>query len=634
MLNPNQIQNSKLRNFIESHPEATMKEIIEYCKEMAINTIDSIVSQDNITFDFNSEEYKNMILGELIPFERETVHIKKYDDLQYDANSMLKVIFNQLEEILSLHGKDFSQKLKQILDQEFYEIMTIRPSTRYESSSNNVIASNLKEAQDMDDKYEIQRLDEKMRQNKQEILDRFKQLLSIDLKEYGMNLEGGRGNWSFVLNPKHQKGAQDKINALVIILNKSKDLFRHNLLNEILKQNDRIFEEFQKIRRDYMAIIEEAMIQTAKEDSKEKGQEGLSLEQVLIESNDKEKIADSTFRGDEIKDSQTEKTNSQVNNYWLGDMDAFSIVTIRPKDETIKMFAEKGISAEEASAYIWDRFVRIQKINEAFEANKITEEQKNQQLSYVDRIEELLFERLLAGRGIQESRFPVEIAVAKEIDYGIIGMDSKEFWKSCDAKIFSAVGILPDEKTVESLKRQGLNEAQIPEYVWDIFCRTSRVLTACENGRITEDEKNVQLGLVDKVKRRIFNELKSGKTIEEAREIAEVEVSYEIYDRENNLSSSTTNNLANTLSDYEQLVLEYIDQGKDLKDAMFLAKKDFLQRNQERLESNQVVARKSGLEDVIEDYRVKLSDVKKIAEIFSNERNPENKEKLNSDLIK
>ncbi|MBR1540079.1 MAG: hypothetical protein IJ629_02740 [Clostridia bacterium] len=587
--------------------------------------------RDSFSLEMDKNRYRTRILDAIEPYERGTEASRQYHYLAEKASYLYDEMMLQVISLVQNHGVEFATALKQVFNQELDEIAMTKPSERFEAPYSSSMGNSIKNAQDQDDRRVSADLDERARQNKQAVLQEFTQLLSDDLRRYGIELAwAGRS-----LEPHHQRGAQEKIDDLAQILNQSRDLFKIELPNNLLKQNSRIFEEFTVIRRQCMKIIEEAVIAIAREqrEESEKSQDGVEQTQEAwyeVRQHIPEELSAETLET-ASKVVSGEKKQETRKLYWLGDMKAFSKPWIRPSQETMELMKAKGISEQDAIGFVWDRFVRTMMINEAFDAQKISAEERDRQLALVERIAELLFDRLIEGKHIEDVRFASEIGAAKESDFGILGMEDKNFWKRNGAEIFDSVGIYPEADTIERLKAKGIKEADIPKYIWDGYCRNSRIAIAFENGKISEEERDSQLALVTRVEEKIFDALVSGKSLEEARDLAEQIVSQEVEQQGlvqesessepvKQLPIQEKSGLENTLDNFEQLILKYIAQGKDIKEAMNLAKQEMLRLAQAQEQIVSENSGKAGLEDVATDKGTKLSDVQKAMQEFGKER--------------
>ncbi len=86
---------------------------------------------------------------------------------------------------------------------------------------------------------------------------------------------------------------------------------------------------------------------------------------------------------------------------------------------------------------------------------------------------------------------------------------------------FNDILISASDATREVLVNAGVPEAQVDAFVWDRYVRSSKLDRDFESAKITQKEYDRQLSRIDRIEELLFDGLVEGKTIDEARELAE-----------------------------------------------------------------------------------------------------------------
>lgn len=86
---------------------------------------------------------------------------------------------------------------------------------------------------------------------------------------------------------------------------------------------------------------------------------------------------------------------------------------------------------------------------------------------------------------------------------------------------FNDILISASDATREVLVNAGLPEAQVDAFVWDRYVRGSNLESDFANSKITQQEYEKQLSRIDRIEELLFDGLVGGKSIDEARKLAE-----------------------------------------------------------------------------------------------------------------
>lgn len=523
-MNINRIDNRELRNFIEKKPEATFKDIIDFCMQKFDDAMAELDSSDtkrlqrelnNDNLNSSPSKFKDIIQ----PFVRENQNRPYYNRLQDRAMQMTKKVMKDVETLKDTHSAEFINSLKKVVHDEFDDIRMITPNRRTDLNSiykdTNRSMQSRKETQDSNDKKKTNNISNDASHEQESIMNDFVELSTAEQQNYGFTFEGGRGSRRVVPIKRVFDGVKAKIEQLASLFKSTKNFLNYDMIGTLTHDNARILEEVQSTVRECRNIIDEAVYQISKEQIEEELRRDDQRREDIRKKLEEEDRALEAKRAERKKEEEQymaraqAKHKSELYSNDSGTSEDFSdidlqfdkdIVLIDPSPETYQILIEAGMPRDSVPKYIWDRFVRSSNLDRKLKNGEITQKEYDQQAKLIDRIEELLFDNLVEGKSIDVARAVAENMAVRE----------------------STVAIVPSPKTQKALEEAGLSSEDAKRYVWDRYVRIQLINEAHLNGQITEAEKAEQIAKVDEIEAELADGLKSGKSFENARRNAEI----------------------------------------------------------------------------------------------------------------
>lgn len=250
-----EVQNLNLAKYLERNPEATLQDVIDYCKREVEGQLEEFIEIDHKK---NAEEMQIMLNSRYI----ETIYddicyrngMRNHQEIAEDAINNYNVTKRQIEEMISNHAKEVLGKIKVVFENELDKLSG--------EKSNNIaqvptkIGENERKEIDSTDKGRITFFERIVADDKATILKNF---AYIDrTPERIQNLEKDLKRYSGIYGvPPEQL---------------------QKVLND---QTGRIFNEFDSLCNKYMKMIEEAVHQLAKEEKQEESEKRYYDDEVL-----------------------------------------------------------------------------------------------------------------------------------------------------------------------------------------------------------------------------------------------------------------------------------------------------------------------------------------------------------------
>ncbi len=540
-MNINRIENDELRHFMERKPDASFREIVEFCRQKFDTAIAELTSTytRNLEKALDSRELRGTpgkLQDVMEPVVRQTRNIKDYRSLQDFAIHRMNGFIADVDTIANSHTGSFISSLRHIIDSEFDEIGMISPNIRTELDSVYSISDrkmySRKEEQDTEDRKMAADLRNKVQTTKQEIHKQFAELSKQDALNFGVIYEPNRGvTQDTALIGRITSKAQD----LASILKSSNQFFQSDITYALSQNNEGILQEIQGIVKSCRHIMDEAVYQISREIREE---ELLQEDQRILdnknrmEAEEQEHIARMAARKREeqelqeriearrkeeqrIENTSANSTPTDLSNIRLKyDKDD---VLLEPSGETYHILFDAGMPMNVISKYIWDGFVRTIDADEKLRFGEITQEAYDKELATIQKIEGILFSELVAGVDFEDARSTAE-------DVAIHGKEYTPKAKSEDAGFtysFDNILISASDDTRKILVNAGMPENYVDGYIWDRFVRAISLDSNLENGKISQAEYDEKSELINRIEELLFDGLVQGKTIEEARAVAE-----------------------------------------------------------------------------------------------------------------
>lgn len=535
-MNVSKIENKELRYFIEQHPDANFRNIVDFCIQKFDDVVDKL-SKENTKRLQNSLDNDNLRetgykLETIIqPYVKQTANIRYYQNLQDVSINQIKEFISEIDTIGSSHSASFVSSLKDIIHSEFEEIRMIKPNSRTDLdsiySSSNRRMNIQKDIQDDDDRRIVSNLSSRATDSKKMIHKQFVELSQEDMKTYGIVYEPNRG---VSQNRNVVDGIKSKVEQLVAVFNSTSQFFNSDISRALSQDNMIILEGIQGVVKECRNIISEAVYQISKEQKEDLHQEyqrSVSIEEQMTEEQSPERIKVVKEKGEKLQ-TQTVRTAEDIlvdekelenfeNKY---DKDK---VLIEPSPETYQKLMEAGMPRDVVASYIWDKFVRTINADERLKIGEITQDAYDKELVKIQKIEEILFNELVSGTNFEDARYMAEDIVEHGKEYiAPIKSESKQENENIDFSYdLNNIEISASDETRTALIELGMPEKYVDAFVCDRFVRTTNLDNKLKSGKITQTEYDEKSELIDRIEELLFDELVEGKTVEEARVVAE-----------------------------------------------------------------------------------------------------------------
>lgn len=277
-MNINRIENKELRNFIEINPEASFKDIIDFCMQKFDESMAELACSDkkrlqaelsNSDLNKSPSQFEDIIQ----PFVRENKNRSYYNSLQDRAVQMARRLMEDVEILGDSHSVEFINSLKNVVHAEFDDLKMITPSYRTDLESIykdiNKSMKRRKETQDSDDKRKVNNISSYVSYEQESIMKDFIELSTAEQQNYGFTFEGTRGSSRIVPIKRVLDGVKRKIEQLTCIFKSTRAFLDYDMISTLAYDNARILEEVQSDIREYRSIIDEAVYQISKEQIEE-----------------------------------------------------------------------------------------------------------------------------------------------------------------------------------------------------------------------------------------------------------------------------------------------------------------------------------------------------------------------------
>ena len=239
-MDANKVNNAELAKYLENHPEATHKEVIEFCKEKIVTELKEFLDRDiektHLDYDLG---YKRKIEDAIVYRNGMRNHERLADDAMETYNGIVR----QAEEVIALHKDELFAKLKYEVEVALGDLAEMNPK-----AAPNVpkgFGEATKSAQDDVDKGRTGYLEAMAQEGKQELLKTFARM-----------------------DP-----TPDRIDDLKYILRKSDGVLEFELFDLLKGQTNRTLDGLDMICSKYMKMVEEAIYETALENGEEEKEE-------------------------------------------------------------------------------------------------------------------------------------------------------------------------------------------------------------------------------------------------------------------------------------------------------------------------------------------------------------------------
>ncbi len=546
-INVDRIENKELRDFIERNPDASFRDVVEFCKQKFDDAIAELSSSDTrrLQEELNNDELHNSPreLSDIIqPFVKHNVHCPYYNRLQDKAILLARKIMRDIDALGSSHSEEFISSLKRVVYREFDDISTITPSPRIDLSSiykdTNKSMQAKKEEQDYSDRRKTDNISRHTSNEQEGIMKEFIELSAAEQQNYGITFERGRGT---VRIQRVFDGVKAKLEQLSVLFKSTRNFLNDDVAYTLTHDNARILEQVQTTVRECRGIMDEAVYQISKEQIEEElCREDQRREDIKrkLEEEDREleaRRAERRREEEQYMQRAQERKEAQIfsdNPFDLKeaneDLSALffkfdkDIVLIDPSPETYQKLMGEGMPEEDVPKYIWDGFVRTSDIDKKLKKGEITQEVYEQELVKIQKIEGILFDEIVAGVDFETARSTAENVVEHGQEYTPTPKATDEFSYSLDDILISA-----SDETRAILIKAGLPESQVDAFIWDGFVRKSNLDSDLKSGKITQYQYAKQAGLIDRIEEVLFDGLVEGKSIDVARVVAEKMAAYE-----------------------------------------------------------------------------------------------------------
>lgn len=538
-MNINRIDNRELRNFIEKKPEATFKDIIDFCMQKFDDAMAELDSSDtkrlqrelnNDNLNSSPSKFKDIIQ----PFVRENQNRPYYNRLQDRAMQMTKKVMKDVETLKDTHSAEFINSLKKVVHDEFDDIRMITPNRRTDLNSiykdTNRSMQSRKETQDSNDKKKANNISNDASHEQESIMNDFVELSTAEQQNYGFTFEGGRGSRRVVPIKRVFDGVKAKIEQLASLFKSTKNFLNYDMIGTLTHDNARILEEVQSTVRECRNIIDEAVYQISKEQIEEELRRDDQRREDIRKKLEEEDRALEAKRAERKKEEEQymaraqAKHKSELYSNDSGTSEDFSdidlqfdkdIVLIDPSPETYQILIEAGMPRDSVPKYIWDRFVRSSNLDRKLKNGEITQKEYEQGLANIQTIEETLFNQLVAGVDFEIARNTAENVLENRQEHTPTEMENTFSYN------FNNILISASDEAHTTLVNAGLPENQVDAFIWDRFVRSSNLDRKLKNGEITQEEYDYQAKLIDRIEELLFDNLVEGKPIDVARAVAE-----------------------------------------------------------------------------------------------------------------
>lgn len=543
-MNINRIENKELRNFIERKPEASFKDIIDFCMQKFDDAMSELASSEtkrllaelsNDDLNKSPSQFEDIIQ----PFVKENKNRLYYNRLQDRAIQMTRRVMRDVETLSDSHSTEFINSLKNVVHSEFDDLRMTTPNRRTDLDSiykdTNRRMHDRKETQDSNDKRKANAISDYASYEQKGIRDDFLELSTAEQQNYGFTFEGSRGSRRVVPIKRVFDGVKSKIEQLDSLFKSTKVFLDYDMVSTLIHDNIRILDEVQSTVRECRSIIDEAVYQISKEQIEEELHTDAQRREDIRKKLEEEDRALEVRRAEQKKEEEQymariqSKHESELysNDSTIeaqGTSEDFSdidfqfdkdIVLIDPSPETYQILTEAGMHRECVPMYIWDRFVRSSNLDKKLKNGEITQEEYEQGLANIQTIEETLFDQLVAGVDFETARSTAENVLKNGQEHIPTEMEENFSYN------FNNILISASDATRAVLVNAGLPENQVDAFVWDRFVRDSNLDSNLKNGKITQEEYDQQVRLIDRIEELLFDNLVEGKSIDVARAIAE-----------------------------------------------------------------------------------------------------------------
>lgn len=276
-----QINNPDLARFLDSHPEATVQQVIDFCEENILEEIKDFIMRNRVELDFDTR-YRSKI-QDAISYKS---GMRNHDMLADEAAETYQQIANQVSQLLEVHDYELFEKIRREISEKIDELRNIRPSLTTEVPM--MMGMEAADRQKEEDRDASLKLEEKADKARQEILLQFKRI-ELDL---------------------------DRNYELKRLLRKSEGMLSEELNRALASKDDRVLDELDMICHKYMSMIQEAIQETARE--MEEQENGEKVEEITPEGGEELEVeakAEAEVKTElesEVRETEPEEIESEA----------------------------------------------------------------------------------------------------------------------------------------------------------------------------------------------------------------------------------------------------------------------------------------------------------------------------------